>query len=138
MRFEVVNIVLGVLIGSMVGLGLYTFVYAKGYSYLSNDPKGCANCHVMEANYSAWLTSSHHTVATCNDCHAPHDLVGKYAVKATNGFFHSLAFTTGEFPDVINTCREGQLALRRDVKSVNVQFPTIPNTQLEEPAQDGK
>ena len=56
MRFEVVNIVLGVLIGSMVGLGLYTFVYAKGYSYLSNDPQGCANCHVMEDNYSAWLT----------------------------------------------------------------------------------
>jgi len=101
MRFEVVNIVLGVLIGSMVGLGLYTFVYAKGYSYLSNDPQGCANCHVMEDNYSAWLTSSHHTVATCNDCHAPHDLLGKYAIKATNGFFHSLAFTTGGFPDVI-------------------------------------
>ena len=32
----------------MVGLGLYTFVYAKGYSYLSNDPQGCANCHVMQ------------------------------------------------------------------------------------------
>jgi len=64
MRFEVVHIVLGVLIGSLVGLGLYTFVYAKGYSNLSNDPKGCANCHVMEDNYSAWLTSSHHTVAT--------------------------------------------------------------------------
>jgi len=47
MRFEVVNIVLGVLIGSMVGLGIYTFVYAKGYSYLSNDPRGRANCHVM-------------------------------------------------------------------------------------------
>jgi hypothetical protein len=46
MRFELVNIVLGVLIGSMVGLGLYTFVYAKGYSYLSNDSKGCANCRV--------------------------------------------------------------------------------------------
>jgi cytochrome c nitrite reductase small subunit len=48
---------------------------------------------VMEDNYSAWLTSSHHTVATCNDCHAPHDLVGKYAIKATNGFFHSLVIT---------------------------------------------
>jgi len=101
MRFEVVNIVLGVLIGSMVGLGIYTFVYAKGYSYLSNDPRGRANCHVMQDNYSAWLTSSHHAVATCNDCDAPHDLVGKYAIKARNGFFHSLAFTTGEFPDVI-------------------------------------
>jgi nitrite reductase (cytochrome c-552) len=178
----------------------------------------------MEDNYSAWLTSSHHTVATCNDCHAPHDLLGKYPIKATNGFFHSLAFTTGDFPtywpeqelrdrveqiqtrfydtrqiamdalvdlihdikaakdagatdaelqnawqaqrkggfsidflvsensmgfhadqysvtefaEAINTCRQGQLALRRDVKSVNVQFPSIPETQLGQPTQDEK
>jgi cytochrome c nitrite reductase small subunit len=101
MRFEVVTIVLGVLLGSLVGLGLYTFVYAKGGSYLSNDSRACANCHVMQDNYSAWLTSSHHAVATCNDCHTPHNLVGKYAIKATNGVLHSLAFTTGAFPDVI-------------------------------------
>lgn len=65
------------------------------------EPQSCANCHVMQDNYSAWLTSSHHAVATCNDCHSPHNLVGKYAIKATNGLLHSLAFTTGAFPDVI-------------------------------------
>jgi cytochrome c nitrite reductase small subunit len=27
--------------------------------------------------------------------------VGKYAIKATDGFFHSLAFTSGHFPDNI-------------------------------------
>jgi nitrate/TMAO reductase-like tetraheme cytochrome c subunit len=122
MRFEVVNIVLGVLIGSMVGLGIYTFVYAKGYSYLSNDPRGRANCHVMQDNYSAWLTSSHHTVATCNDCDAPH--ADQYSVT--------------EFAQAINTCRQGQLAPRRDVKSVSVQFPSIPNTQLGQPSQNEK
>ena len=40
--------VLGGLIGLALGVGAYTFVYAKGYSYLSNDPQACANCHVME------------------------------------------------------------------------------------------
>src|SRR5215469_2754390 len=29
------------------------------------------------------------------------DLKWSYAIKATNGFFHSLAFTTGGFPNVI-------------------------------------
>jgi hypothetical protein len=29
----------------------------------------------------------------------PHNFVGKYAAKASNGFWHSLAFTTGAFPD---------------------------------------
>jgi hypothetical protein len=33
--------------------------------------------------------------------YAPHDLVGKYATKGINGFLHSLAFTTGRFPNPI-------------------------------------
>ena len=52
----------------------------------------------MNEHYDAWNKSSHHAVATCNDCHTPHDLVGKYTVKAQNGFWHSLYFTTGRYP----------------------------------------
>ncbi len=85
-----------------LGMGSYTFVYARGASYLSNDPSACANCHVMEDHHSAWLKSSHAKVATCNDCHAPRDgVVGKLAVKATNGALHAYAFTTGEYPDAL-------------------------------------
>jgi cytochrome c nitrite reductase small subunit len=87
--------------GAAAGLGGYTFLYAKGASYLQNDPAACANCHVMNEQYDAWLKSSHRAVATCNDCHAPHTLVGKYMTKATNGFWHSFAFTSGRFPDPI-------------------------------------
>lgn len=96
-----VALVVAALIGITAGLGAFTFVYAKGYSYLGTDPRACANCHVMEEHYAAWLKASHRSVATCNDCHAPHDLVGKYATKATNGFWHSFYFTTGNFPDPI-------------------------------------
>ncbi len=95
------KIVLATFIGIFVGVGLYTFVYAKGYSYLSDDPAACANCHIMEEQYSGWLKSSHHSVATCNDCHTPHEFVGKYYTKATNGFWHSFYFTTGGFHEPI-------------------------------------
>lgn len=88
-------------VGSAVGLGLFTFVYADGATYLTNDPEACANCHVMRGHLDAWVKSSHASVAACNDCHAPHDFVGKYFCKARNGFFHSLAFTTGAFPEHI-------------------------------------
>jgi cytochrome c nitrite reductase small subunit len=94
-------VVVGIVVGVAIGLGLYTFVYAKGYSYLTNDPNACANCHVMREYLDGWQKSSHHAVAKCNDCHTPHNLAGKYAIKATNGFFHSLAFTSGRFPDNI-------------------------------------
>lgn len=87
--------------GLALGLGLYTFVYAKGYSYLSNDPAACVNCHVMSQQFDGWVKSSHHGVAVCNDCHLPPSLVGKYYTKASNGFWHSYYFTTGGFPDNI-------------------------------------
>lgn len=89
----------GAAIGIAIGGGLYTFVYARGASYLSDNPAACANCHIMQDHYDAWQKSSHRAVATCNDCHTPSGLVPKYASKAKNGFFHSLHFTTGNYPD---------------------------------------
>ena len=87
--------------GVAAGLGFFTFVYAKGWSYLTNDPKACANCHVMNDQYDGWLKASHRSVAVCNDCHVPNNFVGKYYVKARNGFWHSFYFTTQTFHEPI-------------------------------------
>lgn len=84
-------------IGVAVAVGAYTFIYARGYSYLTDDPGACANCHIMRDHFTAWSRSSHHAVAVCNDCHTPPGTVGKYVTKAINGFHHSVAFTTGRF-----------------------------------------
>lgn len=93
--------IVGIAFGCFIAVGLYTFVYAKGYSYLSNDPGNCANCHVMNEQYDGWLKSSHKDVATCNDCHTPNDIIGKYITKASNGFWHSYYFTTDTFHEPI-------------------------------------
>lgn len=87
--------------GIIIGLGIYAFFYAKGYSYMSDDPQACINCHVMRENMDSWIKSTHHHVAKCNDCHLPHNIVGKYAIKALNGFNHSVAFTLQNFKDPI-------------------------------------
>lgn len=92
---------LTVALGMLVGVGAFTFGYAKGFSYLSNDPTACANCHIMQGHFDTWQKASHHHVAVCNDCHLPHDFVGKYATKLDNGFFHSLAFTLDNFHEPI-------------------------------------
>lgn len=101
-RAGLVAIVVAAVAGIAVGIGGYTFVYARGASYLTNDPAACVNCHIMREQYDGWRASSHHAVAVCNDCHAPHSsLVAKYATKAENGFRHSVAFTTGDFHEPI-------------------------------------
>jgi cytochrome c nitrite reductase small subunit len=95
------RIAVALLGGAAVGLGTFTFVYARGGSYLTNDPQACGNCHVMHEQLDAWFKSSHRSVAACNDCHTPPGWVRKYLTKAENGFWHSFAFTTGRFPEPI-------------------------------------
>ncbi|HSP80822.1 MAG TPA: cytochrome c nitrite reductase small subunit [Myxococcaceae bacterium] len=94
-------ITLGGSVGLAIGIGGFTFTYAKGASYLTDDPSACANCHVMHEQYDGWLKSSHHAVASCNDCHTPPGVIAKYANKASNGFWHSFYFTTGNFHEPI-------------------------------------
>ncbi len=102
MRLLVISgLVVAVLLGLAGGLGGFTFWYAQGASYLSNDPEACANCHVMRDQLNGWSRGPHHAVATCNDCHTPHDFAGKWLSKASNGYHHSLAFTTGDFHEPI-------------------------------------
>jgi cytochrome c nitrite reductase small subunit len=92
---------LAVTFGLLLGVGAYAFHYAKGSSYLGNDPATCANCHVMAAHLAGWQAAPHHGVATCNDCHTPDGPVSKYVVKALNGYRHSMAFTIGGYPENI-------------------------------------
>ncbi len=99
---------LGVALGLAAGLGFYTFLYAKGYSYFTNDPAACANCHVMREYFDGWIKSTHRAAAICNDCHTPPGFLAKYATKASNGFWHSFAFTSGRFLEPLRIKRHNR------------------------------
>jgi len=94
-------LVLFALTGVLFGVGGYTFQFAKGLSYFSNDPNACANCHLMNDYLDSWQKSSHHGRAVCNDCHAPHSLIPKLITKAGNGWNHSVKFTLQNFAEPI-------------------------------------
>jgi len=49
------TLLLAVLVGLMPGVGLYTFGYARGASYMTDDPAACANCHVMRDQFESWM-----------------------------------------------------------------------------------
>ena len=90
-----------VLVGVAIGVSLFTFQYAEGFSYMSNDPQACVNCHIMRNEYEGWLKGPHHAVATCNDCHVTHTFFGKWIDKSVNGYHHSKAFTLQNFHEPI-------------------------------------
>ncbi|HQR46210.1 MAG TPA: cytochrome c nitrite reductase small subunit [Thermoanaerobaculia bacterium] len=111
--------------GLALGVGAYAFYYAKGYSYFGNDPASCANCHVMSAHYAAWQAGPHHNAATCNDCHTPPGAVSKYAVKARNGWHHSMAFTLGGYPDVIRARPESSAVVEANCRHCHADLVDV-------------
>lgn len=100
------------LLGVAVGLGTYTFGYAKGLSYFGTEPSACVNCHIMEPQYAGWQKSSHHTVARCIDCHLPDSFIPKYLAKAENGYRHGKLFTTQTFEEPITVKGAGREILQ--------------------------
>lgn len=125
---SVLAIATAVVLGMLAGLGGFTFAYGGGASYLGNDPASCANCHVMQGHYDSWVKSSHRNVAGCNDCHLYHDFVGKWVTKADNGFFHSVAFTTGNFPEPIQIKPRNRIVTQSACVSchADVVHPLLP------------
>lgn len=101
MKLTTLLVAVAAVAGLVTGLGAYTFHYARGFSYFSSEPEACVNCHVMRDQFESWSHSTHRNWAVCNDCHTPHDFVGKWTTKALNGWNHSVAFTLGNFPEPI-------------------------------------
>ncbi|MDL2209641.1 cytochrome c nitrite reductase small subunit [Desulfovibrio sp. OttesenSCG-928-O18] len=88
--------------GIAAGLGGYSMYMSRAFSYLSDDPSACVNCHIMAPYYQSWNHSSHARWATCNDCHVPQDsLLSGYMFKAQDGLYHAAMFTFKAEPQVI-------------------------------------
>lgn len=97
--------------GLIAGLGLYTTYVSRAWSYISDEPAACVNCHIMAPYYQSWNHSSHAVWATCNDCHVPqNNPISQYSFKALDGLYHAAVFTVRAEPQVIRA-REGSAAV---------------------------
>ncbi|MDH3497348.1 MAG: cytochrome c nitrite reductase small subunit [Gemmatimonadota bacterium] len=123
----------GVVVGLAVGAGGFTFWYGRGASYLTNDPAACANCHIMQRQYDGWLQASHRSAATCNDCHTPHNPIGKYYVKSKNGFWHSFYFTTGLFPEPIRITPGNRTVTEAACRQCHAEIAAVVDGPGDEP-----
>lgn len=89
-------------LGIIAGFTAYIFYLSQAWSYLSDDPQACVNCHIMNPEYSTWSHSAHREYAHCNDCHVPHNnIFRKYYFKAADGMRHATIFTLRAEPQVI-------------------------------------
>lgn len=98
-----------ILTGMFCGLVAYSIYVSKAWSYASDDPEVCVNCHIMTPQYATWFHSSHRENASCNDCHVPQDnFFRKYYFKAKDGLRHATLFTLRAERQVIFIGDEGK------------------------------
>jgi nitrite reductase (cytochrome c-552) len=90
-RFDLI-VVFACMVGVPVGVGAFTFVYAKGFSYLSTDPRACVNC------------------VACADCHMPYRRVG--ALKVSDHWVRSPLLNISQACQPCHTVPQDELQAR--------------------------
>ncbi len=115
-------LVASAMVGMMLGAGAFTFRYAEGLSYFSNNPGACANCHIMRDYLDSWQRSSHHGRAVCNDCHTPHAIIPKLLTKAENGWRHSVKFTLQTYPEPLRITSGNSRRLQENCVGCHGEF----------------
>ncbi len=125
-----------IILGIFAGLTIYSFYISKAGSYLSDNPQACINCHIMVPQYATWNHSSHREIASCNECHVPHNnIVSHYYFKAKDGLRHATIFTLRKEPQVIHIKEEGiqvvqQNCLRCHEELIKTAEQQINNTEF--------
>ncbi len=93
----------------LFGIIIFIIYVSKAFSYLSDSPETCMNCHIMAPQYSTWFHSSHREFTNCNECHVPQDnILRGYMFKAKDGLRHATIFTLRKEPQVIRIKEEGK------------------------------
>ncbi len=111
------------LIAVFIGVFAYLFYVSKAWSYLSDDPTTCINCHVMAPQFATWQHSAHRLTTTCNDCHVPQDnIFNTYFFKAKDGLRHATIFTMRGEPQVIFIKEDGIKVVQENCKRCHSQL----------------
>jgi cytochrome c nitrite reductase small subunit len=104
-----------IILGVFFGVGIYSFYVSRAWSYLSDEPATCVNCHVMTTQYVTWSHSSHRNYTTCNDCHVPHDNYFRtYYFKVKDGLRHSAIFTARTYDQSIRMLEPGNRVVQEN------------------------
>ncbi|MTI81928.1 MAG: cytochrome C nitrite reductase [Firmicutes bacterium] len=84
----------------LIPLGLVSIFALKlpPLNNLLDGPQFCGSCHFMEPWVDTWYHSAHREVASCNDCHIPHQFVEGAFYKAYTGSRDAMLTISGQIP----------------------------------------
>lgn len=105
------------IIGGVVGAFVLLFLLVGPPRMLakSESPDFCASCHVMGAEYEAWLHAGAHRRIKCVDCHLPNgNTASHYSWKAVDGLKDVAVFYSGLVPERITITAHGRRVLQEN------------------------
>ena len=88
--------------GRVVSLATLSIVFlvlviaGAGFQWVNDQSWFCNSCHEMNFHYHSWQVSSHHTRATCLECHGEPGLRGLIEEKV-RGLEQLVAHVTGQY-----------------------------------------
>lgn len=104
---------LTVIIVIAIAVALFFLVGPPQLLATSGTPDFCAKCHVMEAEYEAWIHAGAHRRKQCVDCHLPNEnAAAHYVWKAISGLKDSVVFYSGRVPETITITAHGEDVLQ--------------------------
>jgi cytochrome c nitrite reductase small subunit len=102
-----------ILIAGIVVLSLFLMLGPPQLLAKSDEPAFCVGCHVMEAEYEAWVHAGAHRRKKCVDCHLPNEnMTVHYVWKAIDGLKDVAFFYSGNVPERIKLTAHGQKVLQ--------------------------
>ena len=114
---------------SIVAVSLFFMFGPPKLMARSGEPDFCARCHVMEAEYEAWLHAGAHRRKRCVDCHLPEDTAAHYVWKAIDGVKDMLFFYSGKVPERIELTRHGKKVLQTNCVRCHEMTVSLVDTQ---------
>lgn len=108
----------------VIPLGLLS-IFALKLPPLNNvldGPDFCGSCHFMEPWAKTWYHSSHQEVASCGDCHIPHNLITGSFYKAYTGSRDAVETLTGQIPRAFLISNHGSKVVHNNCLECHSDF----------------
>jgi cytochrome c nitrite reductase small subunit len=102
------------LFAAIIALPLLSFGSSKSAEG-PDKSEYCVSCHVMEAEYEAWMHSGAHRRKDCVDCHLPNEnRFVHYLWKSIDGLKDLIVFHSGQVPEQIKISSHGREVLQNN------------------------
>ncbi|MBZ4687884.1 MAG: cytochrome c nitrite reductase small subunit [Clostridia bacterium] len=90
-----------------------------------DGPQFCGSCHFMGPWAQTWYHSAHREVASCNDCHIPHDFVRGSFYKAYTGSRDVVLTIAGKVPTAFYITEHGSQVVHENCLSCHGELMRI-------------